>query len=112
MQGFFNRNIILLALTLFAFLIAQPVLAMTDIMCSESEQCVVCREDVKCQKCYFKCSNKYGQITSDITFAYRLSEPELRALKCYKGCWGEEVDVDVKTNKSSLNNGKNYHKKR
>lgn len=86
--------------------------ALTDIMCSEDEKCVACREDIDCQECYFKCANKHGEITSDPNFLYRLSEGELRALQCYKGCWDEEVDITLGELKPTHSGKKSFHKKR
>ena len=104
----------ILRLFLVAFLLqASNAYAMTDDMCSADEQCVLCRETIQCQRCYYKCANKHGQITGDIHLIYRLSDKEIRALKCYKNCWGEEVDIDIKEDrKPSTASGKSYHKKR
>ncbi len=90
-----NKNSFLLSVVVFLF---QPmaVFSMTDDMCSEDKKCVLCREEIKCQTCYYKCANKYGKIESDINFVYRLNDKEVRALKCYKKCWDEVVDINTK----------------
>lgn len=63
-------------------------------MCAENSKCVACREDLKCQKCYYGCANKYGPFTQDERFAYKLSPFDINALNCYKDCWGDGPDSD------------------
>lgn len=86
--------------------------AYTETLCAEDENCLQCREDINCQKCYYKCANKYGQVQGDINFAYRLKNTELRALKCYKACWDEEVDIEIRENELGHKANKTFHKKR
>ena len=108
MRGFIYTALVLM---MIAFEVPSAM-AYTDMLCAEDEKCLLCREDMFCQRCYYKCANKYGQIEGDVKFAYRLKNSELRALICYKACWGEVVDIQIRENTSGHKANKSYHKKR